>query len=242
MKTLQINSTHAMKQLKTGFIVLFLVFSFTRCSDEGETYVPVTSITASEESLTLEIGETETLTATISPSNATTQRYSWESSNLSVASVNNSGVVTGVAGGTADIIVKALREECTDTVKVTVLGEAFEVNGTYLGVVTMDGTPVGANIPLEIQYASAPNTISIDAVGTINIGVPITLHVHGNALSITRDGDVYTISGDAITDNYGYGDKDTTIEGTIDSDGTISLILDIDSITETVAYNGQKEE
>jgi hypothetical protein len=242
MKSLQINSTHAMKQLKTGLIVLFLVFSFTRCNDENETYVPVTSITASIASLTLEIGQKESLIATINPSNATIQRYSWESSNSGVASVDNSGVVTGLVKGTADVILKTPREGYTDTVKVTVLGPPIDVSvvaGNYSGVVTMNGTPVAAGVPLEIQFTSE-STVSIDTRATIMAGL-MTLHVHGNSLSITRDDDIYTISGNAITDDYGYGAKNTTINGTVNSNGTINLIIRIDSISETVAYIGRKE-
>ncbi|MDR3061958.1 MAG: Ig-like domain-containing protein [Dysgonamonadaceae bacterium] len=224
-------------------MVLIFIFCYTGCNNDDETYIPVTSIEASSESLILEKGQKESLIATISPPNATIQRYSWESSNTGIAIVSTSGVVTGLAKGTTDIILKSPREGLTDTVKVTVSGppiDVTKVEGDYAGIVTMNGTAVGANIPLEIKFTSG-STISIDTRATIMGGL-MTLHVHGDAISITRDDDdLYTISGNAITDDFGYGPKNTTINGTIDSNGKIYLHIKIDSITEKVEYNGQKK-
>ncbi|MDR1370423.1 MAG: Ig-like domain-containing protein [Dysgonamonadaceae bacterium] len=223
-------------------IALTLVFCYAGCNNDDETDVPATGITASAEALTLEIKQAEALTATIAPANATIQRYSWESSNKSVADVNNAGLVTGLAKGTANIVVKTPRDGYTDTVKVTVLGPVVvvpEIAGTYTGIVTMNGAAVGADIPLELKYTSE-TTVSIDTRATIMGGI-MTLHVHGDALSVTLTDDVYTVSGDAITDNFGYGDKKTTVNGTVDASGKIYLHIVVDSISEKVEYNGQKK-
>ena len=67
------------------------------------TAVLATSINLDRTSLTLtSAGQTATLNATISPSNATNKTVSWASSNPAVATVNN-GVVTAVGNGTATI-------------------------------------------------------------------------------------------------------------------------------------------
>ncbi len=225
-------------------IALAIVFCYTGCKDDDEkTYVPVTSITASAKSLTLEMGQKEALVATISPENATIQRYSWESSSPGVASVTNSGIVTGLIKGSTNIILKSPREGWTDTVKVTVLGppiDVAKVAGTYTGTVTMDGATAATNVGFTIQFTSE-STISIDTRATVMGGL-MTLHVHGNALSVVRnDDDTYTISGNAITDNFGYGDKNTTINGTLAVDGTLTLNIKIDSITQKVGYTGKKK-
>lgn len=52
---------------------------------------------------TVGVGSVASLTATILPSNASTRTLTWRSSNSSVATVNSSGVVTGIATGTAQI-------------------------------------------------------------------------------------------------------------------------------------------
>ena len=50
---------------------------------------------------------TETITATVAPSDANNTNISWSSSNTSVASVSSAGTVTGKASGTATITVEA---------------------------------------------------------------------------------------------------------------------------------------
>ena len=63
----------------------------------------VTGVTLSETTLTLDVGESDTLTATITPSNATDQNVTWSSDNESVATVDQNGRVTAVAQGGATI-------------------------------------------------------------------------------------------------------------------------------------------
>ncbi len=64
--------------------------------------IEVTSISLSQTSLTLEIGESQTLTAAVLPDNATDKSVTWSSSEPSVATVEN-GKVTAVSGGTTTI-------------------------------------------------------------------------------------------------------------------------------------------
>lgn len=64
----------------------------------------VSGVTLNRSSATLYTGQKYTLTATVTPSTATDKSVSWTSSNSKVASVNASGVVTGVAAGSAVII------------------------------------------------------------------------------------------------------------------------------------------
>ena len=68
---------------------------------------PVTEISVSPTSVTLNVGDTKTLTATILPANATNQEKSWGSDTTTVATVDSSGKVTAVAPGTATITVTA---------------------------------------------------------------------------------------------------------------------------------------
>ena len=64
--------------------------------------VPVTGVTLDPTSLTLNVNQTATLTATITPNDATNQNVTWTSDNPSVATVSG-GVVTAVAPGEATI-------------------------------------------------------------------------------------------------------------------------------------------
>ena len=67
--------------------------------------VSVTGVTLNKTTLTLSKGASETLTATIAPTNATNKKVTWTSSDPAVATVDASGKVTGVANGTATITV-----------------------------------------------------------------------------------------------------------------------------------------
>ena len=75
-------------------------------------------ITLSSSTLNLTKGSTSQLQATISPSNAIST-LSWKTSNASVATVNENGLVTAVGTGSADIIVTTVNN-VTATCKVTV--------------------------------------------------------------------------------------------------------------------------
>ena len=67
--------------------------------------VSVTGVTLNKTTLKLGKGASETLTATIAPTNATNKKVTWTSSDPAVATVDASGKVTGVANGTATITV-----------------------------------------------------------------------------------------------------------------------------------------
>lgn len=84
--------------------------------------IDVTGVTLSASSLSLEIGKTAALTATVTPADATNKSIVWTSSNASVATVSN-GVVTAKAAGTANITVSAANGK-TAVCKVTVVKPA----------------------------------------------------------------------------------------------------------------------
>lgn len=69
--------------------------------------VAVTSVTVSSKTLNLEVGQTRTLTATVTPDNATDKTVTWTSDKESVATVANDGTVTAVGAGTATITATA---------------------------------------------------------------------------------------------------------------------------------------
>lgn len=86
--------------------------------------VGVTEVTLNKSEVTLAPEATETLTATVAPSNAYVQTVEWSSSDEAVATVDG-GVVTAVADGTATITVTATDDNtktatCTVTVETPV--------------------------------------------------------------------------------------------------------------------------
>ena len=86
---------------------------------KGSTTVSVTGVSLNKTSLVLNAGETGTLSATVSPSNATNKNVTWSSSNTAVASVSG-GTVTAVGAGQATITAKTADGGKTAACTVTV--------------------------------------------------------------------------------------------------------------------------
>ena len=80
--------------------------------------VAVTSVELDKTTMTLAVGESYTLTATVKPDNATDKTVTWSSSNTAVATVKD-GKVTAVKAGTATITAKAGDKSATCAVTVT---------------------------------------------------------------------------------------------------------------------------
>lgn len=66
------------------------------------------------------IGATQSLSATVSPASAVNKNVTWSSSNITVASVNSSGLVTAHSEGAATITVTTDEGGFTDTSNITV--------------------------------------------------------------------------------------------------------------------------
>ena len=98
--------------------------------------IPVTSITLNKASLDLTEGETETLTATVGPDNATDKTVTWSTSDSSVATVDASGKVTAVKAGTATITAKSGDKSATCT--VTVKARVIPVTSITLNKASLD--------------------------------------------------------------------------------------------------------
>lgn len=111
-------------------------------------FVAVDGITLSETTAKLEIGSTITLTATVSPENATEPAVTWSTDNASVATVED-GVVTAVGAGEAVITAKAgeMTAECKVTVEiVTGLSSILSENDGAVEVYDIAGQKVADNL------------------------------------------------------------------------------------------------
>ena len=72
--------------------------------------IPVTGVTLDKSTLSLDVGATATLNATIAPSTASYKAVRFTSSDDAIVTVDNDGLVTAVAAGTADITVESIAD------------------------------------------------------------------------------------------------------------------------------------
>jgi uncharacterized protein YjdB len=111
--------------------------------------VAVTGVTMSATSLTVSLGSTALLTATVAPANASNKNVSWTSSNPLIATVNATGLVTGVGAGNATITVTTADASKTATCIVSVVTGNIPVTG-----VTMNPTTAAVNVGTTAQLAA----------------------------------------------------------------------------------------
>jgi len=120
-----------MKKITSYLIVLVAIFMAVLTSCDTDT--SVTGVTLNRNTLTLAVGQEETLVATIIPDNATNRSVSWESDNPSVATVLH-GVISARSVGTAVISVTTADGGKTDRSSVTVEAASIPVTGITMNI------------------------------------------------------------------------------------------------------------
>ena len=112
--------------------------------------VYVNSVKLNKSTLSLLKGKSETLKATINPSNATNKNVTWKSSNTKVAKVDSKGKVTAVGSGSATITVTTIEgkktSSCKVTVKTPVLVSSIKLNKRSIKVIKGYSTDLKATI------------------------------------------------------------------------------------------------
>lgn len=99
---------------------LFCALDLTNGTVRNSGQVKVSDISFNILGLSMEVGERQTVKATVSPSNAPTQIVTWSTSNPAVATVDSSGSVTAVGGGGCEIIATA--DDISRSIQVFVTG------------------------------------------------------------------------------------------------------------------------
>ena len=202
--------------------------------------VAVTGVSLNASSGELVIGSQTTLTATVTPSDASNKTVTWTSSAPTVASVAN-GVVTALAAGSAVITVTTADGGFTASYSLTVKAATSDLLATYgyadnTRISTSTGeekaatgyVTIGHTQPIPIDKATYPNGAIIRVEGAVNC--------LGNNWSGTNNGGdsafaLFTTGGTQFS-AAGYIEAKATTAGTftIDADKT-GFTLDIASLS-----------
>ena len=117
----------------------------------GTPTVAVTGITLDKTTAELEIGATETLTATVTPDDATDKSVTWTTSDANIATVEN-GVVTAVAAGNATITAQAGEHTATCAVTVKAAEPATPAGTGYTFATSADvSAENGENVVVKVN-------------------------------------------------------------------------------------------
>ena len=119
-----VTETGVIKAVGTGTATVKLTVGNVSTSCRITVLQPVTSISLDRSSISLDSADNYQFSAYIYPSTASNKNVVWESSDPSVATVDDNGMVTALKKGTAKITVKAMdgsnvSASCTVTVKNT---------------------------------------------------------------------------------------------------------------------------
>ncbi|MBR5407561.1 MAG: Ig-like domain-containing protein [Lachnospiraceae bacterium] len=117
--------------------------------------VKVKSVSLSKKNMSLEVGNSEALTATVLPDNATNKTLKWTSSNEKVATVDSYGRVTAVAAGTATIKAASTDESnksasCTVEVTDKKIHVSFDIGTAEIN------TPKAIGVVINKPYGYLP--------------------------------------------------------------------------------------
>lgn len=143
----------------------------------GAGEVAVTGVTLSHSELTVDRNATAQLTAAVEPANAANQKVTWRSGAPAVATVDRSGLVTGVAEGTALITVTtddgAHMAKCTVT--VTDVNKPAQAEDGYYEIATAGQLKWFADeVNSGKPELNARLTADIDLSGVCSAAVPWT--------------------------------------------------------------------
>ena len=155
---------------------LAVMFGTVSCSDddEKEGTIAVSAVAVNPTTAAVKPGATVTLSATVTPEDATDKTITWSSSDEKVATVDG-GKVTGVAEGTATITATTKSGDKTATCTVTVSEDAPAViEDTLEGNITADRTISAANKNFlkGFVYVKSGATLTIEA-GSVIKGISV---------------------------------------------------------------------
>lgn len=159
--------TKKLSALLACLLVLVLAFACTACKKD----LPTTTVTLSATAITIGVGDSKRVTAEVSDDS----KVSWASSDETVATVSNAGVVRGVKAGTATLTATANGVSATCT--VTVENIVVEISKTSLTLDIEREDEKSATLTATVKSgANAVDeaivwTSSDEAVATVSNGV-----------------------------------------------------------------------
>ena len=185
--------------------------------------VPVTGVSVSPASLSMEIGESKALSVTVSPSDATDKTYTVTSDNTGVVDIDNSNNLVAKGAGTANVLITTsdggFTAKCVVTVNKPQMTISVEPSSLAFGDVNVGESSTKTfsisntgKAEVKVSGISVPDAYSVDVTTpfTIAVGQSKTVTVtftptddkdYNGSIMITSDADsqpTVTVSGKGI--------------------------------------------
>lgn len=130
--------------------------------------VRVSAVSISPSSLLMKVGETQQLTADVTPPNAADKSVTWSSATESIATVSSDGLVTAVASGVTKVTVTTGDGGITSSIEVAVAG--LSLSQTEASVYSGYKAELTASmIPGNASASSLNVTSSDEGVATVSV-------------------------------------------------------------------------
>lgn len=173
--------------------------------------VPVTGVSVSPASLSMEIGESKALSVTVSPSDATDKTYTVTSDNTGVVDIDNSNNLVAKGAGTANVLITTsdggFTAKCVVTVNKPQMTISVEPSSLAFGDVNVGESSTKTfsisntgKAEVKVSGISVPDAYSVDVTTpfTIAVGQSKTVTVtftptddkdYNGSITITSDAD-----------------------------------------------------
>ena len=157
--------------------------------------IGVTSVILDKTDLTLDVNDTEKLTATVNPNDATNKTVTWKSDKPEIVEVDSNGNVTAKAAGTATITATA--DGKSASCKVTVNGQpatvpvqSVELNQTTLELIAGKEATLTATVkPDDATNKTVTWSSNNETVATVDNNGKVTAKAAGEAIITAKVGD-----------------------------------------------------
>ena len=200
------------------------VCGYTISAEDPDDPIAVEGITLDKTTATVEEGATVTLTATVTPDNATDKTVTWSTSNEAIATVSG-GVVTGVKAGEVTITAKAGDKSATCTVTVTAKQSTEDP----------DDPIVVTGITLDKTTATVEEGATVTLTATVTpdnaTDKTVTWSTSNEAIATVSGGVVTGVKAGEVTITAKAGDKSATCTVTVTAATTEPEVVPVTGVT-----------
>lgn len=160
--------------------------------------ISVTDVTLDQTSIEITEEDTQQLTATVFPENATDTSVVWSSENSSVATVSQEGLVTAVSEGTTTITVTTNDGGKTAICNVVVNAKVINVTGVSLDKNSLElveedtETLIATVAPDDATNKNVIWSTENSGIATVNDGVVTAVSVGNTTITVTTEDGSYT--------------------------------------------------